>query len=190
MRKFFKGMVFLFALLMTVNGFIYFAFADHDGHQERRRYQKRDRRHYEHNGERNLPIVNNPTYKENCGACHFSYQPQLLPSGSWSKILTELSDHFGETFELDPESKKIIAEYLKTNAADCSSSKLSARFLRSLGNRTPKRITDIPCIQKYHHEISQDVIKRESIGSLSNCVACHTTAERGIYDDDNVTIPR
>ncbi|MBU0973733.1 MAG: diheme cytochrome c, partial [Proteobacteria bacterium] len=39
-------------------------------------------------------------------------------------------------------------------------------------------------------EISPDVLNRESIGSLSNCIACHTTAEDGIYDDDNVKIPK
>ena len=190
MSKFFKGIVFLFALLITVNGFLYFAFADHDGHKKGRSYQKRERRHSEHNGEKNLPLVTNSTYKENCGACHFAYQPQLLPSDSWSKILRECSDHFGETFDLDPEPKKIIGEYLKANAADFSSSKLSARFLRSLGGENPKRITDIPCIRRYHHEIGQDVLKREAIGSLSNCVACHTTAEKGIYDDDDVKIPK
>ena len=32
--------------------------------------------------------------------------------------------------------------------------------------------------------------KRESIGSLSNCLACHITAEEGIYEDDNVKIPK
>ncbi|MFC1883840.1 diheme cytochrome c [Thermodesulfobacteriota bacterium] len=190
MTRFCKGMLFLFALFITVNGFIYLAFADHDAKKERRKYQKRERRHSGHSGEKNLPIVENPTYRENCAACHFAYQPQLLPSGSWSKILTDLSDHFGETLDLDPESQKIIAEYLKANAADCSSSKLSTRFLRSLGGQTPKRITDIPCIRKYHHEISQDVIKREPIGSLSNCVACHKNAEKGVYDDDDVKIPK
>jgi hypothetical protein len=191
MKKFFKGIILIFAILITVNGFFYFAFADHDGHKKARRWQKRERRHCEHNsGERNLPIVNNPTYKDNCGACHFAYQPQLLPLGSWSKILTECSDHFGEAIDLDPESEKTIAEYLKKNAAECSSSKLSTRFLRSLRGQTPKRITDIPCIQKYHHEISRDIINREAIGSLSNCVACHKTAEKGVYDDDNVKIPR
>ena len=190
MNRIHKWIVFLLAFLLTANGVFYTAFADQDDHKEKRRYQKRERKHSEHNGKRNLTIVNNPTYTENCGACHFAYQPELLPSGSWDKILADLADHFGEAIELDPESKKIIAEYLKANAADNSSAKLSARIMKSIGNQTPQRITEIPYIQKNHHEISQDVIKRESIGSLSNCSACHTTAEKGIYDDDNVKIPK
>jgi hypothetical protein len=51
------------------------------------------------------------------------------------------------------------------------------------------RITDIPYIRKKHREINPGVLNRESIGSLSNCIACHTTAGEGIYDDDNVNIP-
>jgi hypothetical protein len=185
-----KWIVFLTAFLLTANVVFYTALADHDGHKKESRYQKRERKHSEHNGKAVLTIVNNLMYKENCGTCHFAYQPELLPSGSWAKILTDLAGHFGEAVQLDPESKKIIAEYLKKNAADYSSTKLSAKIIKSIGTQTPQRITEIPYIQKNHHEISQDVVKRESIGSLSNCLACHTTAEKGIYDDDNVTIPR
>jgi len=180
----------LLTFLLTANGVFYTAFADHDDHKEKRRYQKRERRHSEHNGKRNLAIVNNSKYMENCGACHFAYQPELLPSGSWEKILNSLSDHFGEDIDLDPESKKILAKYLKANAADYSPVKLSAKIIKNIGNQTPLRITQIPYIQRKHHKIQLNVLKRKSIGSLSNCLACHTTAKNGIYDDGNVTIPR
>jgi predicted PP-loop superfamily ATPase len=106
------------------------------------------------------------------------------------KIFADLSDHFGESVELDSESEKMILTYLKANAANYSSGKLSAKIMRSLDNKTPLRITEVPYIQREHHEIQQTVLDRESIGSLSNCAACHTSAEEGIYDDDNVTIPR
>ena len=190
MNRIHKWVVFLLTFLLTANGVFYTAFADYDDHKEKSRYQKKERKHSEHNGNRDLTIVNNPTYTENCGACHFAYQPGLLPSGSWAKILAKLSDHFGEAIELDPEAEKIIAEYLKANAADYSSAKLSAKIMKSIGNQTPQRITEIHYIQENHHEISPDVIKRKSIGSLSNCSACHTTAEKGVYDDDNVKIPK
>jgi hypothetical protein len=190
MEKFIKIIAILFLLLIVESGLFYSALADHDCRKERRRHQKRERRHSEHNDQKNLPAVNNSVYKENCGACHFVYQPQLLPSRSWVKILSDQADHFGETLDLDPKSEKIIGEYLKANAADFSSSKLSVRFLRSLDGKTPKRISDIPCIHKYHHKITRDIINRESIGSLSNCIACHRNAEKGVYDDDDVKIPK
>ena len=179
------------ALLLMANGFFYAALADHNRRQERRRYQERHRNSSEHNGNTHLTPVNNRTYRETCGSCHFAYQPELLPSGSWGKILANPSDHFGEEIKLDPESKRIIGEYLKANAAEYSSAKLAVKIMRSLGSQTPLRITDIPYIRKEHEdEVSPDVLKRKSIGSLSNCSACHTTADQGIYDDKYVVIPR
>jgi hypothetical protein len=197
--------VFLTALFLLTNGLFYAALADHDEHKEKRWYQKifdwhdddndddhhrDDHKYSKHHSKRYLNPVDNPTYKEECGACHFAYQPELLPSWSWEKVLAGLEDHFGEALELDPDSKKIVTEYLKANAAEHSSAKRAVKIMRSLRDQTPLRITEIPYIREKHHEVSPNVFKRESIGSLSNCSACHTTAERGIYEDDYVAIPR
>lgn len=162
---------------------------DHDDdHKHRKRNRKRHRDN-EHDGSYLKP-VNNLTYKEECGACHFAYQPELLPEASWIKILTNLDDHFGESIELDDDSRKAISDYLKSNSAEYSTAKRAVKIMRSLRNHVPMRITDTPYIREKHHEISPNVFKRESIGSLSNCSACHTTAENGIYEDDNVKIPK
>ncbi|MDQ1334591.1 MAG: hypothetical protein QG552_1541 [Thermodesulfobacteriota bacterium] len=185
-----QWIVFLFIFFLTPNVVFDAASADHDDHDEKRRYQKRERRHSEDNCKRNVATVNNSTYTEYCGACHFAYQPGLLPSGSWDKILKGLADHFGEAIELDLESMNTIAEYLKAHAADNSSAKLSGKIMKSIGSQTPLRITQVPHIQREHHEIEPQVFEREAIGSFSNCVACHTTAEKGVYDDDAVTIPK
>ncbi|MBW2091364.1 MAG: cytochrome C, partial [Deltaproteobacteria bacterium] len=40
-----------------------------------------------------------------------------------------------------------------------------------------------------HRKISPDVCNRDTIGSRSNCSACHSTAEKGIYEDDFIAIP-
>jgi hypothetical protein len=205
-----KWIIFGVALISMTNGAFYAARADHDEHKKkrwyqkifdwddeddgergkkRRQYQKRYRNDSEHYGKRYLIPVNNPSYIEECGACHFTYQPELLPSGSWDKILDGLEDHFGEVIELDPDSKKVISEYLKTNAAERSSVKRAIKIMKSLGNETPLRVTQIPYIQQKHHEVSPEVLERDSIGSLSNCSACHPTAEKGIYEDDYVVIP-
>ena len=159
---------------------------DKGKHRERKRKRHRDDDH----DERYLKPVNNPTYKEECGGCHFVYQPELLPSASWMKILGNLDDHFGDSIELDDDSRKAISDYLKSNGAEYSSAKRAVKIMRSLRNQVPLRITDIPYIIEKHHEISPNVLERESIGSLSNCSACHTTAENGIYEDDNVRIPK
>lgn len=204
-----KGIILLVALFLMVNGVFYAALADHDEHKEKRWYQKifdwdddddnddddhhtDNRKNSKHSSERYLNPASNPTYKEQCGACHFAYQPELLPSGSWEKILARLDDHFGEEVDLDLDSKKIIAEYLKANSAEYSSAKRAVKIMRSLRGQTPMRITDVPYIREKHQDddIPADAFARKSVGSMSNCIACHTTAENGIYDDDHVVIPR
>ncbi|MGD8368928.1 MAG: diheme cytochrome c, partial [Desulfobacterales bacterium] len=126
----------------------------------------------------------------NCGACHYAYQPGLLPSNSWKKILDNLDNHFGEIVDIAPPVILEISEFLKANGANQSNAKLSRKIMKSLRDKTPLRISQIPYIHKKHDDIPQSIFSRKSIGSLSNCSACHTTAEKGIYDDDNVTIPR
>ena len=207
MKQEIKVLIFFTVFSLVLNGTWHFSLADYDDHKEkswyhkildwdddddndkhRKRNRKRHRDH-DHDGSYLKP-VNNPTYEAECGECHFLYQPELLPSASWMKILDQLDDHFGEEIELDPDSKKIISNYLKSNSAENSSAKRAVKIMRSLGSHVPMRITDIPLFREKHHELNPEVLKRESIGSLSNCIACHTTAEKGIYEDDYVVIPR
>ena len=189
MNKIQKWIVILLVFLLTANGILYTALADHNDHKKTRNHEKRDRNHSDHD-ESSLKPVNNPTYETTCGECHFLYQPELLPSASWKKILDQPDDHFGEELDINPESESVISGYLIANSAEKSSAKIAFKIMKSIGNQTLQRITEIPYIQKNHHEISQDIIKRKSIGSLSNCSACHTTAKDGIYDEDKVKIPK
>lgn len=137
-----------------------------------------------------FPPVNNETFEQTCGACHFAYQPGLLPSGSWEKILSNLPSHFGEEITLEEKSKNSINEYLQANAAERSSAKRAKKILKSLGGQTPLRITETPYIREKHRELDASIFSKPSIGSRSNCVACHSTAEQGNYDDDFVKIPK
>ena len=176
-----------FLLFDIGNG--YTVLADHDDHHDRNRKEKWKKRHSEQ-GEADVEVLTNTIYAETCGACHFPYHAGLLPQGSWDKILNRLSDHFGQVVEIDPESSKTIAEYLTAHAADHCYGELSREIMKSLDGQTPLRITQVPCIQEEHHEIPSSVFEAKAIGSFSNCIACHATAERGIYDDDAVAIPK
>jgi len=153
------------------------AIADHDD----------DRKKHE---SKYLTPVNNETFKQECGACHFAYQPGLLPSGSWEKILNNLPSHFDEEVSLDQETKKIINEYLQANAAENSSAKRARKILKSLRGQTPLRISETPYILEKHDELNSNIFSRQSIGSRSNCIACHPEAEQGNYDDDFVKMPK
>jgi len=188
-----RSIVCAISLLLTLS-LILDAFADDDHYRKRQRYrggsQKVDDNNDGHDRDEYLKPVTNQAYREACAECHLAYQPELLPSASWLKILNQLDDHFGEEVEVDPDKIKPISDYLKTNAAETSSSKPSKKIMRSLGNQVPMRITVIPYIHRAHRELDPALFTRESIGSMANCAACHLTAENGIYNDDDVEIPK
>jgi hypothetical protein len=64
--------------------------------------------------------VKNALYLEECGACHFAYQPGLLPSRSWKKMLSqqEAKNHFEEDITFDDKTVEAqLMHYLTSNAA-------------------------------------------------------------------------
>jgi hypothetical protein len=87
---------------------IFDAFADDDRYRKRHRYRggssKINDDNDDHDNEEYLKPVTNQTYRETCGECHFAYQPELLPSASWLKILNQLDDHFGEEVDADRDT--------------------------------------------------------------------------------------
>jgi len=121
---------------------------DDDDHQDEHRKRKRQRHRDDEHHHSFIKPVSNSVYKEQCGACHFAYQPELLPAASWNKILANLEDHFGESIELENDSQKIIIDYLVANSAEHSSAKRAVKIMRSLGSQVPRRITDIPYIRE------------------------------------------
>lgn len=170
-------------LLFGVSVFSWAEKERHHGedHGQRGKYRSQGKTHFK--------PLSNQTYKNTCGGCHFVYPPCLLPSGSWEKILNRLKDHFGEEVPCEAAELKEISKYLKENGADRASGKRSAKIMKSLEGTTPLRITEVPYIRHKHRKITKEVLSRKTIGSLSNCLACHTTAEQGNFDDDNVIIP-
>lgn len=137
--------------------------------------------------------VENKRYKEECGSCHFAYQPGLLPAKSWDKLLSAqgLHDHFGEVADLDKETLDAIREYALANAADTSYYKIARKInVATEGGEAPLRITEVRYIKRKHHGIPEKMVKdNKDVKSLSYCNACHTKAEQGIFKEDTVLIP-
>ena len=135
--------------------------------------------------------VNNPAYREECGSCHFAYQPGLLPEKSWRKMMAGLEDHFGDNAELDADTQKSLLDYLVANSADKSNYKRSKRIMGSLRkNEVPLRISDTLYFQRKHDEIPQRFVAgNKEVGSYSNCAACHKKAEDGSFNEHEVNIP-
>ena len=134
--------------------------------------------------------VKNELYLEECGVCHFAYQPGLLPARSWEKLMGTLDNHFGENAELDAETRQHLTAYLTLHAAEQSDTRRSAKILRSLGSESPLRITEVPYIRYKHDEIPLRFIRANNqVRSLSNCAACHTRADTGSYAEREIDIP-
>ena len=132
--------------------------------------------------------VRNELYQQECASCHMTYQPGLLPAASWRKIMAGLDAHFGENAELAAEDMQAILAYLEANAADTVSLGRSASFARQAPEGSI-RITENPYFLRKHREIPKRVLAHEKIGSFSNCVACHRSADKGVYNEHDVNIP-
>jgi|APAra7269097559_1048567.scaffolds.fasta_scaffold11363_2 mono/diheme cytochrome c family protein len=122
------------------------------------------------------------TEKE-CGSCHMAYLPQFLPERSWQALMAGLNNHFGENASLDPNTSKVILDYLTQHAADRPGQ--DNRFLRGLADSvTPLRISDTPYWIRRHSEIPAEVFTHPKVQSKSNCGACHQDAAKGGFEDE------
>lgn len=135
------------------------------------------------------PVVENPVYKQECSSCHFLYLPGFLPARSWQEIIKNNTKHFGENLSLDEKVKDELLSYLTKYSAEHTNNEWSKKILKSIGSGTPKRITEISYIKSTHREIRPAVFKRPSIGSFSNCGACHPGGAQGDFEEDRVSIP-
>jgi cytochrome c peroxidase len=126
-----------------------------------------------------VPLL--PSYKTECAACHVAYPPGMLPASSWQRLVTRLPNHFGTDASLDPAAVKELSTWLSANAA-------TGR--RAAESPPEDRITRSAWFTRQHDEVPAAAWRRASIKSASNCMACHTGADRGDFDEHNVRIPR
>jgi len=135
--------------------------------------------------------VTDTLYTQECGSCHFAYQPGWLPAASWRTIMAGLADHFGENAELPSDVHARLTAYLVNHAADSTETRFSRKVRRSLaGHEPPVRITEVPYIVRKHHELpARLVTDNDQVKSLGNCNACHRRAEAGVFNEHEVDIP-
>ena len=131
------------------------------------------------------PVKDSAVAKE-CSACHMLYPAGLLPARSWSAMIADLANHFGDNAELDAATAKRVADYLAANSADGAG--VSGKVLRGLDPAlVPKRITELPWWTRKHEKkgrFGTVELARKGAKFKGDCKACHADAERGIFDDD------
>jgi hypothetical protein len=150
----------------------------------------REMEEYKHRST-DIAAVINPVYKEECGSCHMAYPPGLLPARSWTKVMSELDNHFGDNAELAAEAYQTISEFLLSNSADNSVYRRSQKFSSSIqSNDAPVRITETPYFRHEHDEIPDRLVSENpKVKSFSQCSACHAGAEQGSFNEHDIRIP-
>ena len=135
--------------------------------------------------------VKNDLYIKECGSCHFPYQPGLLPSNAWNKMMANLDNHFNSDATLDDKTFQTLSKYLNDNSAEKNMQyKRSNRIVSSIpAGQIADSISTTPYMIKKHREIRKDLITQKEVKGLFNCIACHTTADKGIYSERDIKIP-
>lgn len=132
----------------------------------------------ESNG-RQVPLL--PKYSQECAACHIAYSPALMPAASWRRIMSNLPNHFGTDASLDPATTKELALWINAHAGS---------YKRVSEEPPQDRITRTAWFVRKHNEVSAASWKNPAVKSAANCIACHTTAEKGDFNERNIRIPR
>ena len=142
-------------------------------------------------GKTDVAPVNNQLYIKECGSCHFPYQPGLLPANAWNKMMTNLENHFNSDASLNEADLQTLTKYLNDNSAEKNMRyKRSNRIVSSLAkNQIPDSISTTPYMIKKHKDIKKDLITQNEVKGLFNCMACHKTADKGIYGERDINIP-
>ena len=142
-------------------------------------------------GKTDVAPVNNQLYIKECGSCHFPYQPGLLPSNAWNKMMENLENHFNSDASLNEADLQTLTKYLNDNSAEKNMQyKRSNRIVSSLAkNQIPDSISTTPYMIKKHEDIRKNLITQNEVKGLFNCIACHKTADKGIYGERDINIP-
>ena len=122
-----------------------------------------------------------PSYQQECAACHLAYPAGLLPARSWDRIMSGLDQHYGTDASLDAATVQQIGQWLQANAGT---------YKRVSAPPPQDRITKSDWFLRKHRKLDAPVWQHASVKSAANCAACHTRAEQGSFDEDELQFPR
>ncbi|HVI50446.1 MAG TPA: hypothetical protein VM661_04480 [Candidatus Sulfotelmatobacter sp.] len=114
-----------------------------------------------------VPAVSDPVVKKECGACHLAYPAKFLNAETWTKITSDLTNHFGEDASLPADKVKTIQAYYTQNAGRSQPGIL--------------RISQQSWWLREHRAVGQS--KFEKAKSKANCQACHEGADKGQFEE-------
>jgi hypothetical protein len=108
----------------------------------------------------------------------------MLPARSWQRMMGGLKNHFGDDASLDAGTAAKITRYLVENAADTDGRSHNSKLLKGVAlTSAPQRITELPKWVREHRKVPDWEWRSQDVRTKANCVACHTAAEQGYYDE-------
>jgi len=129
---------------------------------------------------REMPQNVPKSYSQECAACHLAYPPGLLPAASWQRIMKGLDRHYGTDASLEPAQVQEIGRWLDAHAGT---------YKRVREAPPEDRITRSAWFERKHRKVEPAVWKLPSVKSAAQRAACHTGAEQGRFDDDDLRLP-
>lgn len=136
-------------------------------------------------------LPDNTQWREECGSCHAVFYPALLPARSWQKMMAGQDKHFGTDLGLDASTAQAVLKFLVDNAADGHRTEAAFKIDQSVPKgTTPLTITKTPYWVKKHREITAADWANPLVKSRSNCIACHSDADAGTFEDGAMSIPK
>ena len=105
--------------------------------------------------------------------------------------MNDLENHFGDDATLSAENFQTLSKYLNDHSAEKNMNyKRSNRIVSSIPvGQIPDSISTTPYMIKKHKDIRKDLITQKEVKGLFNCIACHKTADKGMYGDRDINIP-
>jgi Dihaem cytochrome c len=131
-------------------------------------------------GDLRLPSSTPANYRTTCGECHAAYPPALLPASSWQRVMRGLDKHYGVDASVEPALVQQISVWLTQE---------SARGGKVQVPPPDDRLTRSPWFVRHHDEVPRAVWALPSVKSPSNCAACHTSADRGVFSEHDLKAP-
>jgi len=126
-----------------------------------------------------VPLL--PQYQQECAACHVAYPPGMLPAASWQRLIDNLPRHFGTDASLDAATVKTLSTWLAAHAGTDK---------RAREAPPEDRITRSAWFIREHDEVRAATWKLPAVKSAANCVACHTRADQGAFNEHDIRVPR
>jgi len=133
-------------------------------------------------------MITDRAWQSECGSCHRTFHPSLLPRASWAALMAGLSDHFGEDASVPPPAATEIGNFLQTYAAEAWDTK-AAHGLSKVSADDPLRVTAAPYWIRRHRRIDPATFAGPAVKLRSNCNACHGDADSGRFDNQAIAIP-